>query len=59
MSSERTLSSTSMSAVSLFPIVAELQDVSRRKDNSAMTAQMLRTVGYRLGLPTYSMLQPF
>src|ERR1700676_3693763 len=60
ISSERTLSSTSISAVSPLPRVAELHDVSRLAENSMMAAKNLRTAGgYRLGVPTRSMFPPF
>src|SRR5882672_12053056 len=56
MSSERTLSSTSMSELSPELMVAELQDASRPTDSNRKAAPMLRpTVGDRPGLPTRTM----
>ena len=54
VASSASINATTMSPLSADPIVAELQEVSRRADNSVTTTQIPRTVGDRLGSPTYS-----
>jgi hypothetical protein len=61
MSSERTLSSTSIWELSVVElVVAELQEINRPMASSTKTAQTLRPMtGYQPSLPTRTIFPPF